>query len=96
MGRDEEDEGDRPRRGKKSFWSSSAVLLLFCIILGLIVGVIVEHMYIEPVLAPQTLRELNACKSQISLLNQENRDCLNELHGGKSVANPNDGNNPNS
>lgn len=81
MARDEE-EDDRPRRSKKSFWSSSVVLLLFILLLGLIVGAVAEHLYIEPVLAPGTINELNQCRAQNSLLNQENQTCLTQLHGG--------------
>jgi capsule polysaccharide export protein KpsE/RkpR len=92
-----EEEEDRPKRSKKSFWSSSAVLLLFCIILGIIIGAVIAHLYIEPLFAPQTALDLKQCKSQNSLLNQENQDCLQQLHAlGRTVndENFNDLNNP--
>ncbi len=87
-----EDEEDRPKRSKKSFWSSSAVLLLFCIILGIIIGAVVAHLYIEPLFAPQIALDLKQCKSQNSLLNQENQDCLKQLYSLGIT--PNDANNP--
>ncbi|MDD5163724.1 MAG: hypothetical protein PHD95_05975 [Candidatus ainarchaeum sp.] len=87
-----EDEEDRHKRSKKSFWSSSAVLLLFCLILGMIIGALAVHLYIEPLFAPQIAQDLKECKTQNSLLNQENKDCLNQLYSLGIV--PNDENNP--
>jgi hypothetical protein len=75
-----DDEEDRPKRGKKSFWSSSVVLLLFCLILGMIIGALAAHFYIEPLFAPQTVQDLKQCKTQNALLNQENKDCLKQLY----------------
>ena len=89
MGRDEE-EDDRPRRGKKSLWSSSVVLLLFLFIFGLVIGAIVENMYIEPILSPEKVLELQKCQSDKVLLNQENQTCLAQLYGGSATSNVSD------
>lgn len=79
---DEDD--DVPKRKKKGF-SSQLVLLLFCLLFGLIVGILVAHFYIEPILAPQTIQELAQCKAQKDLLNIENQNCLTQLYDANGL-----------
>ena len=91
MARDEE-EDDFPKRKKKSSVSGSVVLIVAVLFFGLIIGALVEHFYIEPLLAPITVDQLNSCLASKSLLDLENQNCLRQLYGSNAV--PSDGNNP--
>ena len=59
----------------KGFWSSKRIIVVFLIFMGVIVGVLIEHYYIEPVIGEQSVGELHICKSQVQVLDEENEAC---------------------
>ncbi|MBN1940725.1 MAG: hypothetical protein JW772_00925 [Candidatus Diapherotrites archaeon] len=81
MARDEEEEDEQPRKRKKKkgFWSTTKILVACLLIFGIVVGAVIEHFYIEPLLEPHKVEQLRLCQSQNTLLNQENENCLREL-----------------
>ena len=94
MARDEEGDDERPRRGKRSFWQAKSILVFFSLFFVFVAGILIEHFYLEPLLAPQNFEQLKLCKAENALLQQENADCLSQLYGGSPVIVPSDENNP--
>lgn len=62
-------------RSGKSFWSSKRIIIVFLVFLGLIVGMLIQHYYVEPVIGERCLGDLSICKSQNQVLDEENNAC---------------------
>ena len=76
MAREEEDSGSH--RKKKRPGLGGWRLLLVCLVLGLAIGMLVEHQYIEPMLG-ENAKKLTACENSSKLLNQEIEHCYKQL-----------------
>lgn len=59
----------------RSFWSSSRIITVFLILFGIIIGMLIQHYYIEPALGETCVEELRICKSQVQVLDEENEAC---------------------
>ncbi|GEM_PF-5382427 len=81
MADEENDDLERAsRRTKRGVFSGERILMLFLLVLGLIVGMTIEHQFIEPILGNAALDRLNECVQSKNLLNQELDACYRELN----------------
>ena len=74
-----EDLSQATRRTSKGFFNQSRILLIVLFFAGLIVGLAVEHQFVEPLLNTELTGGLNQCLSKNKLLDQEIQDCLSRL-----------------
>tara|TARA_Y100000310_G_scaffold336351_1_gene420620 strand:- start:1799 stop:2086 length:288 start_codon:yes stop_codon:yes gene_type:complete len=65
-------------RSGKSFWSSKRIITVFLIIFGVILGMLLQHYYIEPALGSGCLDDLLICKAQVQVLDEENEACYQQ------------------
>lgn len=65
-------------RRRKKFWNSKRILTAFLIIIGIILGMLLQHYYIEPALGQTTFQELKICKAQNQVLDEENDACYQQ------------------
>ena len=62
-------------KGSRKFWSSKRILTFFLILFGIFVGMLVQHYYLEPLLSDGCIEDLRFCKTQASVLDEENNSC---------------------
>jgi hypothetical protein len=66
------------KQGGKGFWSSQRIVLFFLLSLALIFGMLVQHYYLGPLLSGGCVEELRICKSQVQVLDEENKACYQQ------------------
>jgi hypothetical protein len=62
----------------RKFWSSKRILTFFLILFGIFVGMLVQHYYLEPLLSNGCIDDLRFCKTQVSVLDEENSACYQQ------------------
>ncbi|MDP6671209.1 MAG: hypothetical protein QGI60_05360 [archaeon] len=62
----------------RKFWSSKRIVTFFLILFGIFVGMLVQHYYLEPLLSDDCVDDLRFCKTQVSVLNEENNSCYQQ------------------
>lgn len=80
------DEFEEPRRKKSSTLFSSRNLFIFLFVLGLALGLFLEHRYIEPILS-KSEKQLASCESTNKLLNTEIESCYKKLADANKQSN---------
>ncbi len=73
MAKEKKDSGILP------FFSTGTWIRIFVIVLAVIVGMGLEHYYVEPVIANEAQKGLDSCNSEKQLLNNEIRSCYTSL-----------------
>ena len=63
------------KKKKKKFWTSKRIGVAALIVFCLIVGAVLEHYLVEPVIGERCLESLRICKTQNQVLNEENQAC---------------------
>ncbi len=70
-------EGKEQKKGK-GFWSVSRILLLFFLVLGIIIGIAIEHYFVEKAISAERENKCNACFENQQLLNDTINSCISE------------------
>ena len=65
---------------KRRFWSSKRIITIFLIVFGIIIGMLAQHYYIEPLISDQCIEDLRICKAQTSVLDEENDACYQQAN----------------
>jgi len=78
MRHEDDDEEGSHRKKKKSFGLGGWRMLLLCLAIGLVLGAVLGHTYLEP-LINDNAKKLSECSSTNSLLNSENESCYRQL-----------------
>ncbi|MEM4662977.1 MAG: hypothetical protein QXM75_03065 [Candidatus Diapherotrites archaeon] len=62
---------------KKSFWTTKKILFIFLIVVGIIIGALLQHYIIEPLISNKITEKLKTCEAENlelhSLLNKCNQ-----------------------
>jgi len=64
---------------RKSFWTSKRIMTIAIIVFGIVVGMLAQHYYVEPLLGEACIEDLRICKAQNQVLNEENVVCYEQL-----------------
>lgn len=60
---------------KGSVWSSQAVIFISILVFGLIVGIIISHYYVEPLLSGKIISTSEPCYAKTTMLETQLDDC---------------------
>jgi hypothetical protein len=63
---------------KSGVWTSARIVTIFILALGIILGVLIAHYFVEPALGDRCVEALGICKSQVQVLNEENDACYQQ------------------
>ena len=69
---------------KRSFWSSRKIITTFVLIFGIIVGIILSHYFVEPIIGQQYFNKYLNCESTRKLLDEQVDECLLNLNNAQS------------
>ena len=64
------------RKKKRSSLTSKRIVLLFLLIIGIVLGAVLEHYFVEPLIEEQSFQKYVNCESKVELLDKQIDDCI--------------------
>lgn len=68
----------------RGFWTKARVLIAIILVAGIIIGGLIEHYAIEPLLNSKLLKSLSECTVQKNLLESQAGSLISELNACKN------------
>jgi len=66
---------------KRGFWSAARIAIVFLFIIGIFIGIAIEHYLIEPLLSGALSEQLKKCESENSELHASLTKCYEQISG---------------